>query len=144
MKVRERRILAMILCFAMILSGFSNLSLPVMAKETSSATVTDAEEENESAETVGQGEKQKESKKETKKETEKEKEASKSEETVKASDTDAKDASKKKSAKKNKDDEKDLEVEIDGIKVFVVDKKNVLPEGAYIEVEKLEDKDALK
>ena len=45
MKVRERRILAMILCFAMILSGFSNLSLPVMAKETSSATVTDAEEE---------------------------------------------------------------------------------------------------
>ena len=144
MKVRERRILAMILCFAMILSGFSNLSLPVMAKETSSATVTDAEEENESAETVEQGEKQKESKKETKKETEKEKEASKSEETVKASDTDAKDASKKKSAKKNKDDEKDLEVEIDGIKVFVVDKKNVLPEGAYIEVEKLEDKDALK
>lgn len=134
----------MILCFAMILSGFSNLSLPVMAKETSSATVTDAEEENESAETVEQGEKQKESKKETKKETEKEKEASKSEETVKASDTDAKDASKKKSAKKNKDDEKDLEVEIDGIKVFVVDKKNVLPEGAYIEVEKLEDKDALK
>ncbi len=123
MKNRTKRIIALFLSVIMVLSGSGFTTIPVMAEGEVISTGTDAESEESkkngatNAAEAGSGE-------------ENTSEAGNSEESTSEAD--------------NTEGGNGLTADVDGIHVSVDDINGVLPEGAYIKVERLEDEDALK